>query len=58
MAQLKEHRIEGKTYNIKEAEKAVQMGVSPSWLQKDRMKDKPVVDFARVGPRMVRYSAD
>lgn len=53
----REHRLAGKTYNLREAEKAVQLGVSASWLQKDRLRAKPQIDFARYG-RSVRYSQE
>jgi len=57
MPTSKDNRVAGKTYNLREAEKAVRLNISPSWLQKDRLKTKPEVDFARIG-RSVRYSAD
>lgn len=50
-----DHRIEGRVYNLTEAEKAVQIRMSPSFLQKDRLNVKPTIDFARYG-RTIRYS--
>ena len=52
-----DHRLPGKVYGITEAQKAASMGVSTSWLQKDRMRETPSVDFARYGG-IVRYSAE
>jgi hypothetical protein len=50
-------RIPGKEYGLREAEKAVKLGVSASWLQKDRLREKPEIDFARYG-RSVRYAEE
>ena len=50
-------RVPGKTYSMRETEKAVQLGLSASWLQKDRMKSEPEIDYARFG-RTIRYAAD
>jgi hypothetical protein len=50
-------RIDGKTYVLSETEKAVKIGMSASFLQKDRLKVQPLFDFAKVG-RTVRYSQD
>jgi hypothetical protein len=56
-SELTDNRVPGKIYNIYEGQKASLLGVSPSWLQKDRLQEKPEIDFARYG-RSVRYSAD
>lgn len=53
----REHKLPGKHYHLSEAEKAVRENVSSSFLAKDRLKEKPVFDFARRG-RLVRYSED
>ena len=50
-------RVAGKSYNLREAEKAVRIGLSASWLQKDRLKAEPEIDYARFG-RSIRYSAE
>ena len=52
-----EYRLPGKAYTLRPEEKASQMGVSTSFLAQDRLRRKPMVDFARLG-RLVRYSAD
>lgn len=49
-----DHTIPGKNYRLREAEFAVRKNVSPSFLQKDRLKEQPIFDFARYG-RSVRY---
>lgn len=53
----REHKIDGKRYSLTEAQKAVQENVSASFLQKDRLKEQPVFDYARRG-RLVRYAQD
>lgn len=53
----REYKIDGKQYCLTEAEKAVKERVSSSFLQKDRLKEKPVFDYARRG-RLVRYAED
>ena len=55
--EIGDKRLPGKTYNIRENEKAMLLNVSASWLQKDRCSDNPIVDFARLG-RNIRYSRD
>ena len=52
-----DHSKPGKSYRLREAEFAARKGVSSSFLQKDRLKEKPVFDFARYG-RLVRYPDD
>lgn len=47
-----------KRYNLTTAEKAEQMGVSKSYLHKDRMREKPHVPFKQYGTRVIRYSAE
>ena len=42
-------------FNLTETEKATRMGVSVTFLQKDRLKAEPIVPFKRYG-RMVRYA--
>ena len=42
-------------FNQTEAEKAEEIGMSRSWLQKDRMKPKPTVPFRRYGGA-IRYA--
>lgn len=42
---------------LNEREKAAQLGMSVSFLQKDRLKSEPLVPFRRIG-RMIRYSRD
>jgi hypothetical protein len=56
-ASLPEFRLEGREYNLTEAQKAVRIGISPSWLQKDRLREQPQIDFARIG-NTVRYSPE
>ena len=56
-SEMKDHPIEGKVYNISEATKADLLGISTSWLQKDRCTEQPQIDFKRYG-RTVRYSRD
>ncbi len=46
-----------KIFCLTEAEKAAQLRVSASFLQKDRRKAMPSVPFKRYG-RSIRYSAD
>ncbi|MFY9212958.1 MAG: hypothetical protein WAO69_17735 [Aestuariivita sp.] len=53
----RDFKIPGKTYNLTEAEKAARIGMSASYLQKDRQRAQPEIDFARFG-RAIRYSAD
>ena len=50
-------RLPGKAYVLTEAEKAAQLRISTSWLQKDRVSESPQVDFARYG-RTIRYAAN
>ncbi len=47
-----------KVFNLTTAEKAELMGVSKSFLHKDRMRDEPLVPFRQYGPRIVRYAAE
>ena len=47
-----------KRYNLTTAEKAEQMGVSISYLNKDRLKAVPDVPFKKWGSRVVRYAAE
>jgi hypothetical protein len=54
---LPEYRIDGRIYNLTESQKAASLGISGSFLQKDRLREVPKVDFARFGG-LVRYSAD
>jgi hypothetical protein len=56
-AQRADYRLPGKTYNITEAAKAASMGVSASWLQKDRSRENPTIDYARYGGA-IRYSPE
>ncbi len=53
----RENKIPGKLYNLTEAQKAARINMSPSFLQKDRLKAKPSIDFARRG-RSIRYSEE
>ena len=53
----REYKIAGKRYTLTEAEKASRENISASFLAKDRLKEKPVFDFARRG-RLVRYAED
>jgi hypothetical protein len=50
-------QIETKPKWLKEAEKATELNVSASWLQKDRGKPKPEIPFKRFG-RSVRYRSE
>ncbi|GAB5436642.1 hypothetical protein [Falsiruegeria mediterranea] len=52
-----DHSLPGRLYNMTEREKAEELGMSTSWLQKDRMKVKPEVDFKRFGGA-IRYATD
>ena len=53
----REHKLPGRSYQITEAEKAAKLGISSSWLAKDRLKKTPDIDYARRG-RSVRYCAE
>ncbi len=55
--ELKDHRIAGKVYCLSEAQKAAQLNVSASFLQKERLRENPSIDFARFG-RVIRYAVD
>ena len=46
-----------RVFNKSEAEKAVELGISVSWLQKDRLKSQPQIEFKRYG-RTVRYAVE
>lgn len=58
MAKVKpDHSLPGRVYNLTEAQKAAEMQCSTSFLQKDRMKPKPAVDYKRFGG-LIRYASD
>lgn len=48
-------RLPGKVYDLTEAQKAQLIQMSVSFLQKDRLRKHPRIDFARYGTS-VRYS--
>ena len=46
-----------KIFNLTETQKAVATGLSASFLQKDRLRDEPRIEFRRYG-RAIRYSIE
>lgn len=42
-------------FNLTETEKAMRLGVSVAFLQRDRMKKEPIIPFKRYG-RTIRYA--
>ena len=46
-----------KVFNLTETQKAVATGLSASFLQKDRLRDEPRIEFKRYG-RAIRYSME
>ena len=53
----RENKIPGRAYHLKPEEKALRIGVSASWLAKDRLRENPEIDYARRGHN-VRYSEE